>query len=586
MSSIDDLFKGSSSASKRKLDISHDPSHFYKSTKLTSNGDAKGKTHATVNDEEEEDDTEAGPALPPDEAAGPEDDEDGRFFGAGVDRRELAALDYLDERDAEGTFKGEEKYDAAWVRRITVSFDKKVSKNSDLRARYPDEPGKFMSSEADLDDEIKKISILSQHPEQYEEYARLGGVNHLAGLLLHENVDIAIAALDVIGDLVDDGVEGTDAQIASLIKPLLDANLLSSIFANLSRLDETEQADIEGVSSCLKILESLASQPLGYGALAKDQSLLKWLLARTQRSEKSISGNKLVAAEVLSVLLQSSTASRTVLAELDAVDIMLQQLAPYRLKDPEEDALEEEFVGNLFDAVAYLVQEPSGKGKFLGAEGVELAILMIREGKASQIRALQLLDLAASGSTGAQICEKLIDFEGLRPVLKMVMKDKGSKALEHALDILAALLRNLPESSESRIRLVVRLQDDDDKSIKRIAKLRDQYAPRLKAVEETIMKERAELNSEDQAERELDWLTERLDAGFSILQTIDTILAWLAIEDEKSRKRIGKILKAHNSKLEDVRKSLKAQRKGIVDDNEEAEASKEMLAALITLLKG
>jgi len=72
----------------------------YKAAKLGANGDVKSNGRATV--EDDVDDEEAGPALPPaDEDEGPEDDEDGRFFGGGITRDTADVLDFIDGREQE-----------------------------------------------------------------------------------------------------------------------------------------------------------------------------------------------------------------------------------------------------------------------------------------------------------------------------------------------------------------------------------------------------------------------------------------------------------------------------------------------------
>ena len=131
----------------------------YKATKISSESSPNGArpNGATLEDVEEED-IEAGPELPPDDEG---DDEEGRFFGGGVTRDTAEALDYIDEQDEDG-YKAE-KIDSSWLRRLAISFE--------LRARYESEPQKFMSSEADLDAEIKSWSLLSEHPELYKEFA-------------------------------------------------------------------------------------------------------------------------------------------------------------------------------------------------------------------------------------------------------------------------------------------------------------------------------------------------------------------------------------------------------------------------------
>lgn len=53
-----------------------------------------------VDDEEEEGDGYAGPELPPDfESEDVPDDEEGRFFGGGMERETAQAMNYIDEQD-------------------------------------------------------------------------------------------------------------------------------------------------------------------------------------------------------------------------------------------------------------------------------------------------------------------------------------------------------------------------------------------------------------------------------------------------------------------------------------------------------
>ncbi|KAK3054232.1 hypothetical protein LTS18_012028, partial [Coniosporium uncinatum] len=206
MTSIDELFKkpGLPGSNKRKLEANHDPSHFYKSSKHSVNGDAKGKSHAhaSVVDDAEDNDTEAGPDILPDDddeyGPDPDDDEEGRFFGGGVGSETNVALDYIEGREGENDEGklAEEKHDLPWLRKLALNFEKRISSNAELRAKFEDQPQKFMRSEADLDEDIKSLSILSEHSELYADFAELGCVASLVSLLAHENTDIAIAAIE------------------------------------------------------------------------------------------------------------------------------------------------------------------------------------------------------------------------------------------------------------------------------------------------------------------------------------------------------------------------------------------------------
>jgi len=58
-----------------------------------------------VEDEEDMNDVEAGPEMPPEDAQVP-DDEDGRFFGGGINNDTAEVLDFIDERDKSDVVRG------------------------------------------------------------------------------------------------------------------------------------------------------------------------------------------------------------------------------------------------------------------------------------------------------------------------------------------------------------------------------------------------------------------------------------------------------------------------------------------------
>ena len=73
----------------------------YKAAKLESNGDVKSKGKAPMMEDEDEEDGEAGPELPPDFEEDEPDDEEGRFFGGGMERQTAEAMQYIDQQDVE-----------------------------------------------------------------------------------------------------------------------------------------------------------------------------------------------------------------------------------------------------------------------------------------------------------------------------------------------------------------------------------------------------------------------------------------------------------------------------------------------------
>ncbi|KAH8887841.1 DUF1716-domain-containing protein [Thozetella sp. PMI_491] len=571
MASVDDIFKHAGVGGKRKLDPVRDPSEIYKASR-TSNGQSTRHAHAHVDEDEDveagpappgddDDDMEAGPALPPDDDDG--DDEEGRFFGGGVTAQENEILDYMNSVD-DVAAPDNDKIDGAWLRKMALNFEKRISKNAQLRAKYESDPSRFIDSEADLDNEIKALSILGEHPELYPEFASMGCVGSLVGLLAHENTDIAIDAIECIGELTDEDVNATDDQWAALVDALLDADLLGLIASNFSRLDETQEADRDGVYKALAIIENLCSKPETADTLGKSDDLLKWLLARMQKAESPVSQNKQYAAEVLSILAQTA-ANRRRLAALDAVDAFLMRIAEYRRVDP-KGGEEEEFVESVYSALTSIVDESVGKEKFVEAEGVELCLMIIKEGgKQGKMSSLRLLDHAANG--GKDVCDKIVEAGGLKTLFTLFMKKHENQATEHLVSIFASLLRRLEGSSAPRIRALAKFVEKDYEKTAKLVKLRQGYASRLASA----------------ADDDLDL------SSIFCLQTIDVVLAWLVAEDDGAKAKIRALLADQDQDFNTIKATIQEQLDGLEGEDDEPSAedqdTKEMLSTLIEFLQ-
>ena len=116
----------------------------YKAARYESDGKDKGR--ATTVEDDDADDSEAGPALPADffdDGPPEEDEEGGRFFGGGVTKKQREILDYMDEREKEEV--AVENIDSAWLRKTALAFEKKISKNAEMRAKFEDDPQKYGS---------------------------------------------------------------------------------------------------------------------------------------------------------------------------------------------------------------------------------------------------------------------------------------------------------------------------------------------------------------------------------------------------------------------------------------------------------
>ena len=274
---------------------------------------------------------------------------------------------------------------------------------------------------------------------------------------------------------------------------------------------------------------------------------MPWLLSRIQQKETPVSQNKQYAAEIQAILLQSSGKNREKFLGLEGVDVILQILSQYRKRDPEKDSDEEEYVENLFDCLICLVDEDAGKSKFLEAEGVELAQIMLKEGKFSKQRALRVLDHALGGLGGAPACGRLVEVAGLRTVFGMFMQkvcpvlsnrpnksiktelqQQENQTIEHLLGIFASLLRLLPGGSAERIRTLAKFMEKDYGKIEKLVNLRRDYASRVSPVEQVIEKERKNYSKDEQEVMATEWLSRRFDAGLFSIQ-VGSLLFFLSV---------------------------------------------------------
>jgi beta-catenin-like protein 1 len=78
--------------------------------------------------------------------------------------------------------------------------------NMEARMKYADQPDKFMESEVDLDEEVRRLQAIAGNPELYPELIRLNAMPSLLNLLSHDNADIAGDVIELLNELTDSDV--------------------------------------------------------------------------------------------------------------------------------------------------------------------------------------------------------------------------------------------------------------------------------------------------------------------------------------------------------------------------------------------
>lgn len=122
-----------------------------------------------------------------------------------------------------------DELDASSVKRMLLSFEKKVLRNQEMRVKFPDMPEKFMESELELNDELQKLHVIATVPEHYPILVDTNALQTILGLLTHDNSDISIAVIDLLQELTDEGATtDSEEEVEGLVDALLAEGVSST----------------------------------------------------------------------------------------------------------------------------------------------------------------------------------------------------------------------------------------------------------------------------------------------------------------------------------------------------------------------
>lgn len=497
-----------------------------------------------------------------------EEDEDGRFFGGGLTGEQREIIKILDQDSVQASES--DLLNLTSVRKICLSLERSINKNREMRTKFGNQPEKFVDSEFELTEAIQGLALLTQDPGKfYPEIVRLGIVVSLLGLLAHENVDIAISVVEILEELTDEDIldahnEDEEAEegsgqapeaVMELVNKLIENQLLELLVSTIvSRLNETEEAERNGVFHSLSLIENLISlDPTLSTKLIQKTPLLKFLLKRIKplkqitKESQLLFQNQQYASEICAILVQTSSLNRKALIDEGGMDVLLEVLSVYRKRDP-KDADEIEFMENVFDTLCSVLLEPEHKLKFLEGEGVELMVIMMKEKKLARNRSLKVLDHALAGEEGVENCQRFVEHLGLKTLFSAFMGKKNSNKTssfeddEHILGIMVSLFFNLESDSAPRLRLLAKFVEDGYEKVDRLLEIRETVEVRLSQRPET---QEVEL---DETEAYLS----RLEAGLFSLQLIDTIIAWVCMEDDGIRDHLKMLLNRKGKAFNDI----------------------------------
>ncbi|KAK3733987.1 hypothetical protein QZH41_009843, partial [Actinostola sp. cb2023] len=451
-----------------------------------------------------------------------------------------------------------ETLDVGSLRRMLLSFEKKVTKNQEMRIKYPDHPEKFMESELDLHEEIQKLHVIATAPELYQHIVNLNAITTMLGLISHDNTgilckqswllstlltfilhDITVGIVNLLQEMTDiDTLNESEDGATALIDALLEGQIIALLVQNLERLDETLREENEGVHNSLGIIENMTELRDSISITAGVQGLMGWLIKRLKQ-KPAFNANKLYSSEIMSILIQNTEENRQLLGELNGIDTLLQCLSLYKRYDPATSD-ETEYMENLFNCLCSALMFHPNKDLFLKGEGLQLMILMLRKETQTQ-----------SSFCSHQKLTKRLEQK------KNIMKFKPF--VEHALSVMASLFKNL--SGSLRNRLVQKFVEGDHIKVDRLMELHFKYYKRVQDCDERIDKEKQELIGEGEEideDMEDTFYLKRLDAGLFALQLVDCVMLEVCCSGVPSIKQhVLALLNQHGGSMKDIKSVMR-----------------------------
>ncbi|KAJ2455830.1 hypothetical protein EV183_000445 [Coemansia sp. RSA 2336] len=533
-------------------------------------------------------------ATPEQAAEQPSDDEEGgRFFDDGLTAEEKGVMEWVDHME-----DMDESLDHLAVQRLVVRLERAVSKNTADRINHPNHPEKFVESEAELDEALQRLLLLANDVQYLKVLVELEAVPTLVSLMAHDNADIALDVIQLAVELTAEDAwnhEGESAEERTAVLEFVSALAQNEFFEvlgqNLRRLNEEAdtsegEADRQGVFQTLTLIENLVSldEALVEKAVA-GMKLLEWLQSRitqTFAQNSGVDSNQQYAAEIVSILLQTSDRLRT-LASDRLMDTLLQCLAKYRKRTPEDDVAME-YLENIIDSICMLVASADGKRQFLELEGVELLVLLQKQMHVARLLSLKILDYVLSppplsapadsndapsrATHSAEACaaaKRYIDQSGLKYLFSILMHHgKGGvqklhkahpQTDERAIHCISWLLRLTDQGTPLHWRVLAKFVPSPADSsswklhVDRIVELNLEYFERVRDAE--IQFDHHDDDDDEEETSAEERYLRRMDAGLFTLQMSDIIIAFIS-EEQPTREHVELRLKRKGRSLDGI----------------------------------
>jgi len=264
---------------------------------------------------------------------------------------------------------------------------------------------------------------------------------------------------------------------------------------------------------------------------------------------------------------------------VDGIEILLQAVATYRKKQPEDDPQVESLENACMIMASALTFSAENVLAFLDAQGIELTVRCLKERVHAGGVALKWLDFAGSDRVHRQACEHVVGSGALKYLFPLFMgrslpkpapaavsgngkklkKEWAHSIEETTIRILYALTRHLRDDSpnDAKERLLAKFLDHD--KCDRLVELCLFYDKKARTAEYKFYRSDVEetlQRSDDDAVLQLAALEAKLSGGGDLFHRVCALAAFCCVGSKRCHERILSQLRLQNSGIGLIREAL------------------------------
>lgn len=401
----------------------------------------------------------------------------------------------------------------------------------------------------------------------------------MCALMDHENEDVGLAVLDLLAELMDTELieeEEDEKHLGCLGEAFLEQGGLEFMAGCLNKLELDCAERIKGADDVLSLLECLLEMEAmellpNHSVIENVTPYLPWLFNHLSSPPESLHlHTSIIVSTVLHHAHSQKHLELTQIPETDAMECMLQAIAPYRKSNPKTTE-SKEYLENALQALSASMLNPRNVPSFLNHQGVELMLRCLKETTHAGRGALQVLHFALSSSEARKTSHAFLHAGGLKLLFPLLMgrllpkpafptTARGKRAWVrdvegNVINVLYSLTLAFDEKHDARDRLLAKFLEKDCEKCDRLLDLLLDYDDRARRAESKYHRS-DEADGLDDQDADLAALHAKLKGGGDAFHRLGAVAAFVCAGSRRCHAHVIDQLALKNSGIGLVRAAL------------------------------